>query len=150
MSKPAFARIISISLILSPLILVTYRQGAEAVRKQDLVCFYPFEPAVAFCPDNTVVIYQLTIEGKTLTKPLKKKRGGLSSLRLRRPLKYIRNLFSMSASLAVGITSTGKKTATALWWSWMWHQDPWAQKTHDDKKYDDKKYDDKRYDGADP
>lgn len=73
MLKPAFARITSIGLIPSPLILVTYRQRAE---KQDLVCFYPFEPVVAFCSDNTVVIYRLTTEGKTLPKPLKKKRGG--------------------------------------------------------------------------
>ncbi len=62
-SKSFFATVASISLSFSPLTIMSCHEGVQAVRKQNLVCFHPFEPVMAFCPDDTVAIWQFTIEG---------------------------------------------------------------------------------------
>ena len=65
-SKPSYCLAASIYLDFSPYVLMSCHEGAEAVRKQDLVCFHPLEPVVAFSPDNRVVVWQFTIEGEYL------------------------------------------------------------------------------------
>lgn len=62
-SKPFFVPVASIYLSFSPLITMSCHEGAQAVRKQNLVCFHPFEPVIAFCPDDTVAIWKFTVEG---------------------------------------------------------------------------------------
>ena len=63
-SKPSYCLAASIGVRFSPYVLLSCHEGAEDVRKQGLVCFHPLKPVVAFCPDNTVVVWQFTVEGE--------------------------------------------------------------------------------------
>ena len=65
-SKPFYCLIASIRLNFSPYIVLSCHEGAGDTRKQDLVCFHPHEPVVAFAPDNTVVVWHFTVEGEHL------------------------------------------------------------------------------------
>ena len=69
-SKPCYSLNSSILLKFSPYVLARCHEGSNRVRKRDLVCFHPFEPVVAFCPNNTVVVWPFTIEGSNLLRPL--------------------------------------------------------------------------------
>ena len=66
LSKPFYCLAASISLNFSPYVMLSCHKGAEDIRKQDLVCFHPFEPVVAFSPDNMVAVWQFTVEGEYL------------------------------------------------------------------------------------
>ena len=66
LTKPSYYLAASIRLRFSPHVLLSCYEGAQDVQRQDLLCFHPSEPVVAFSPDDMVVVWQFTVEGDYL------------------------------------------------------------------------------------